>query len=172
MAEPSRTLHNIKDLDMRIAANGDWFYQGSKIERKSLVKLFSTILRLEEDGRYFLQTPVERGEVMVELAPFMALLLSVAGEGDPAQQQLTFTTNVDEEVRVGPDHPLSFAISPVSGEPMAFVEVRNGLKARLNRPVFYQMVDLAQPNATSGALEVWSGGQAFSLAALEAAAPS
>ncbi|MGB1146953.1 MAG: DUF1285 domain-containing protein [Alphaproteobacteria bacterium] len=165
MAEAPRTLHNIKDLDMRIAANGDWFYQGSKIERKSLVKLFSTVLRIEEDGRYFLQTPVERGEVIVELAPFIAQLLSVEGEG--RAQRLIFTTNVEDHVTAGIDNPLTFAVSPVSGEPMAFVDVRNGLKARLNRPVFYQLVDLAVENEDTGALEVWSDGVAFSLAVLE-----
>lgn len=165
MAEAPRTLHNIKDLDMRIAANGDWFYQGSKIERKSLVKLFSTVLRIEEDGRYFLQTPVERGEVIVELAPFIAQLLSVEGEGKA--QRLIFTTNVEDHVTAGTDNPLTFAVSPVSGEPMAFVDVRNGLKARLNRPVFYQLVDLAVENDDTGALEVWSDGVAFSLAVLE-----
>ena len=165
MAEAPRTLHNIKDLDMRIAANGDWFYQGSKIERKSLVKLFSTVLRIEEDGRYFLQTPVERGEVIVELAPFIAQLLSVEGEGKA--QRLIFTTNVEDHVTAGIGKPLTFAVSPVSGEPMAFVDVRNGLKARLNRPVFYQLVDLAVENDDTGALEVWSDGVAFSLAVLE-----
>ena len=165
MANAPRTLHNIKDLDMRIAANGDWFYQGSKIERKSLVKLFSTVLRIEEDGRYFLQTPVERGEVIVELAPFIAQLLSVEGEG--TGQRLIFTTNVEDQVTAGAENPLTFAVSPVSGEPMAFVDVRNGLKARLNRPVFYQLVDLAVKNEKSGSLEVWSDGMAFSLASLE-----
>ena len=79
MAEHPLSFHEIKDLDMRIAANGDWFYRGSRIERKNLVRLFSTILRREEDGRYFLQTPVERGEVLVEKAPFMAVLMDAEG---------------------------------------------------------------------------------------------
>jgi hypothetical protein len=70
MANQIRVLHDIKDLDMRIAANGDWFYRGSKIERQALVRLFSTVLRLEVDGRFFLQTPVERGEVIVEKDAF------------------------------------------------------------------------------------------------------
>ena len=88
-------------------------------------------------------------------------------EGEGKAQRLIFTTNVEDHVTAGIDNPLTFAVSPVSGEPMAFVDVRNGLKARLNRPVFYQLVDLAMENEDTGALEVWSDGVAFSLAVLE-----
>jgi len=167
MADNPLSFHEIKDLDMRIAANGDWFYRGSRIERKNLVRLFSTILRREDDGRYFLQTPVERGEVLVEKAPFMAVLMEVEGEGEA--QKLTLETNVGERFVAGPDHPLSFSLDLDSGEPLPLLDLDRGLTARLSRAVFYQLVDLAVPRGAAGPLEIWSGGVAFSLAALQPA---
>ena len=137
MANQIRVLHDIKDLDMRIAANGDWFYRGSKIERQALVRLFSTVLRLEVDGRFFLQTPVERGEVIVEKTPFIAILLTVEGTG--AAQTLRFETNVGDTVLADASHPLTFTLDPKTGEPFPILEVRDGLTARLNRAVFYQL---------------------------------
>ena len=167
MAEHPLSFHEIKDLDMRIAANGDWFYRGSRIERKNLVRLFSSILRREEDGRYFLQTPVERGEVLVEKAPFMAVLMDAEGEGHA--QKLTFETNVGERFTAGPDYPLSFSLDLDSGEPLPLLALDRGLTARLNRAVFYQLVDLAVARSEEGPLEVWSSGIAFSMAALQPA---
>ena len=165
MANQIRVLHDIKDLDMRIAANGDWFYRGSKIERQALVRLFSTVLRLEVDGRFFLQTPVERGEVIVEKTPFIAILLTAEGTG--AAQTLRFETNVGDTVLADASHPLTFTLDPKTGEPFPILEVRDGLTARLNRAVFYQLVDLAEEDPETGSLQVWSSGQAFSLAGLE-----
>jgi hypothetical protein len=165
MANQIRVLHDIKDLDMRIAANGDWFYRGSKIERQALVRLFSTVLRLEVDGRFFLQTPVERGEVIVEKTPFIAILLTAEGTG--AAQTLRFETNVGDTVLADASHPLTFTLDPKTGEPFPILEVRDGLTARLNRAVFYQLVDLAEEDPETGSLQVWSAGQAFSLAGLE-----
>ena len=166
MTAEIRVPWDIQDLDMRIAANGDWFYRGSKINRAALVKLFSSVLRLEPDGRYFLQTPAERGEVVVEKTPFIAVLMSVEGEGDA--QVLRFETNVGDHVTADADHPLSFTLDPENGEPLPIVEVRNGLTARLNRAVFYQLVDLAETDAETGELRVWSSGEVFSLAGLDA----
>lgn len=170
MTQPIRVPRNIQDLDMRIAANGDWFYQGSKINRKALVRLFASVLRVEADGRYFLQTPAERGEVVVEKTPFIAVLMSVEGSG--REQRLTFETNVGDRVVADADHPLSFTLDAETGEPLPVLLVRDGLTARLNRAVFYQLVDLAVEDPTSGArpetgMVVWSGGQAFSLAGLD-----
>ncbi len=165
MANQIRALHDIKDLDMRIAANGDWFYQGSKIERPALVRLFSTVLRVEPDGRFFLQTPVERGEVIVEKTPFIAILMTVEGSG--TDQTLRFETNVGDSVVADPAHPLSFTLDPETNEPFPVLDVRDGLTARLNRAVFYQLVDLAVEDPESGGLRVWSGGTAFSLAGLD-----
>lgn len=166
MTTEIRVPRDIKDLDMRIAANGDWFYRGSKINREALVRLFSSVLRREADGRFFLQTPAERGEVVVEKTPFIAVLMDVEGEG-PAQT-LRFQTNVGDHVTADADHPLSFTLDAENGEPLPIVEVRDGLTARLNRAVFYQLVDLAETDTETGEMQVRSAGQTFSLAGLEA----
>ena len=60
------------EIDMQIKANGEWFYQGTPIQRHALVKLFSTILRKEEDGHFYLVTPVEKVRIQVEDAPLLA----------------------------------------------------------------------------------------------------
>lgn len=155
------------DLDMRIARDGTWFYRGSPIGRKSLVKLFSTVLRREPDGSYWLVTPVERGRITVEDAPFTAVELTVTGA--VRDQVLTFRTNVDDEVTADAEHPLRVAHNPETGEPSPYIMVRNGLEARLLRPVYYQLVELGEERREGGAAiyGVWSKGQFFSLGSLE-----
>ncbi|MEC8275848.1 MAG: DUF1285 domain-containing protein, partial [Pseudomonadota bacterium] len=106
-------------------------------------------------------------EVLVEKAPFMAVLMEVEGEGEA--QKLTLETNVGERFVAGPDHPLSFSLDLDSGEPLPLLDLDRGLTARLSRAVFYQLVDLAVPRGEDGPLEIWSGGVAFSLAALQPA---
>lgn len=129
------------DLDMRIARDGTWSYRGSPIGRLALVKLFASVLRREPDGCYWLVTPAERGRIEVEDVPFLAVALTVAGEG--RDQRLIFRTNLDEFVTAGPDNPLRMETA-ASGEPAPYILVRNGLDARLARPVFYDLVDLAK----------------------------
>jgi hypothetical protein len=150
------------DLDMRIARDGTWFYRGTPINRLPLVKLFATVLRRDPDGGYSLVTPVERGRVTVEDAPFIAVEVERRGEG--RGQELIFRTNLDEIVTAGPDHPVRVETS-ANGEPMPYLLVRPGLEARLGRPVFYELVDYADAAREAGDPEfgVWSGGIFFSL---------
>lgn len=151
------------DSDMRIAADGTWFYGGTPIERKPLVKLFSSVLRREDDGRYWLVTPVERCRVEVEDAPFVAVELSVSGERQ--QQVLAFRTNLDDWVEAGPEAPLRVELDPESGEPRPYVLVRQGLEARLQRNVYYHLVEAAEPHEVEQRerLGVWSKGRFFPL---------
>jgi hypothetical protein len=150
------------DLDMRIARDGTWFYRGSPITRPRLVKLFASVLRREDDGTYWLVTPVERGRVSVEDAPFVAVELTSEGEG--RNRRLSFRTNLDEIVAAGPDHPLRVDTA-ANGEPAPYILIRPGLEARLNRPVFYQLVDIADAERgdSGGPFGVWSGGMFFDL---------
>ena len=103
---------------MRIARDGAWFYRGSPIGRLPLVKLFASVLRREADGSYWLVTPAERGRIEVEDVPFLAVELTVAGEG--RGQQLIFRTNLDDIVTAGPDHPLRVETA-ASGEPAPYI---------------------------------------------------
>jgi hypothetical protein len=147
---------------MRIARDGTWFYRGSPIGRIALVKLFASVLRRESDGTYWLVTPAERGRIEVEDVPFLAVALTVQGEG--REQQLIFRTNLDDIVTAGPDHPLRVETA-ASGEPTPYILVRVGLEARLTRPVFYDLVDLgsAEQIENESQFGIWSHGRFFRL---------
>jgi len=151
---------------IRIGRDGTWYYRGSAIQRKPLVCLFASILKRGEDGGYWLETPVERGRIEVEDAPFVAVELfwrdCDCGGGAP-RQCLTFRTNLDEMVTADPAHPIRVALCPVTREPRPYVTVRPGLEARISRPVFYELVALAQAEEVDGrqVLGVWSEGIFF-----------
>ena len=112
---------------MRIARDGTWFYHGSPIGRKRLVRLFATVLKREPDGQYYLETPVEKGRIEVEDAPFVAVAVTVSGEGSDAS--LRFRTNLDDEITAGPDCPIRVDRDSLTGEPSPYVMVRDGLEA-------------------------------------------
>lgn len=148
------------DIDMRIARDGTWFYLGTPIGRKPMVRLFSTIIRRDGDD-YFLITPVEKVGITVDDAPFVAVLLEVEGEGE--SQVLRFTTNVEDTVEASAEHPLRVSIDPATQEPAPYVHVRSNLEALIHRNVFYQLVDLAVSREINGQrwLGVWSHGEFF-----------
>jgi len=151
------------DLDMRIARDGTWFYRGSPIARQPLVKLFASVLRREDDGSYWLVTPVERGRIDVEDAPFLAV--EVTSEGSGRERRLSFRTNLDQIVAAGPEHPIRVDTA-ANGEPAPYILVRPGIEARLNRPVFYELVELADAergDGGSGPFGLWSDGMFFDL---------
>ncbi|MFT8243752.1 DUF1285 domain-containing protein [Roseomonas sp. BN140053] len=155
------------DFAMRIARDGTWHYQGSPIGRKELVCLFASVLKREPDGGYVLETPVERGRIVVDDVPFVAVELcwrhcNCAHDGGK-QQCLTFRTNLDEVVTANSEHPIRVEIDPVTGEPSPYILVRPGLEARICRAVFYELVALAEPETLDGrqVLGVWSEGVFF-----------
>ena len=129
------------EMDMRIAADGRWYHEGSPIGRIAMVRLFSSILRLDDDGHHYLVTPVEKVRITVDDCPFVAQLLDVSGEG--SGRQLTFTLNTGETVIAGADNAIEVTTDE-AGQPHPVIEVRHGLKALISRSVFYQMVALAE----------------------------
>ena len=135
------------DLDIRIAADGSWYYLGTPIGRPALVKLFASVLKREGD-RYFLVTPVEKVGIIVEDAPFLAVDLSV--ERDARGSVLHFRTNVDDLVACGLGHALRFAHGPKTGGVKPYLHVRRDLWAKLTRPVFYQLVELGEERDVDG----------------------
>ncbi|WP_390911521.1 DUF1285 domain-containing protein [Pseudosulfitobacter sp. SM2401] len=146
------------DLDMRIARDGTWFYEGTPIGRPGLVKMFSSILK-REDGKYFLVTPVEKVGIIVDDAPFVAIDFDVTGTGE--NQVLTFTTQVDDMAKAGPDLPIRVERDPETGEPSPYVLIRSDLEALIDRKSFYRLVDLGVHH--DGWFGVWSGGQFFGI---------
>jgi uncharacterized protein len=151
------------DFGMRIAADGTWYHEGAPIRRLPLVKLFASVLRREADGTYWLVTPVERGRIAVEDAPFVAVEMQVHGEG--RNQILTFRTNLDDTAEAGESHPIRVEIEPDTEAPHPYVLIKPGLEARLSRAVFYQLVELASEEPVDGKLSlgVWSRGRFFPL---------
>lgn len=156
------------DFHMRIGRDGTWYYRGSPIHRLPLVRLFATVLRREDDGSYWLVTPVERGSIVVEDAPFVAVDVDrvPAASGMPEDTQLIFRTNLGETVVAGPLHPIRVTVDPDTDEPRPYVLVRDGLEALITRAMFYRLVDMAEErvSATGGyELGVWSEQQFFPL---------
>jgi uncharacterized protein len=139
------------DIDMRIAADGTWFYMGSPIGRAPLVQLFASILRRDED-RFVLVTPVERVGIKVDDAPFLAVEMSLShASGAPV---LTFRTNVEDFVSVDREHPLRF--EPGASEGLKpYVLVRGGLWALVKRALFYDLAALGESAEWAG--ESWFG---------------
>ena len=145
------------EIDMKIAADGRWFYRGGAIEREALVRLFASILRREPDGRHVLVTPVERLGIEVEDAPFVAV--EVAIEGDGEDRLLTFRTNAGDIVAAGPEHPMRFEAEEGTGGLKPYLLVRGGLEALATRAVQLELVGLA--NEEDGVAGLWSGGAFF-----------
>jgi len=143
------------DSEMRIARDGSWFHQGSPIGRPAMVRLFSTILRREPDGGFVLVTPVEKLDIAVEDAPFVAVELRSEGEGDA--RNLAFRLNTGDLVIAGPEHRLRLEQGP-----HPYLEVRAGLDALVARPVYYELAELALAEGAAPP-GLWSGGVFFPL---------
>ena len=154
------------DLNIRIDREGTWFYYDTPIGRMELVRLFSSVLHKDHDDCYWLLTPAEKGKIIVEDAPFMAVELSVRGQGE--SQSLNFRTNIDEVVQASLTHPLRFLVNPETEEPSPYILVRENLEAKLTRSVFYQLVDLGVERwvLNKHKFGVWSNGFFFEIGQL------
>jgi hypothetical protein len=155
------------EIDIRIGRDGRWRHEGSPIGRDALVRLFSTVLRKDPDG-FYLVTPVEKLKITVEDAPFIAVQVDRVGEG------LRFLTNVGDWVEAGPDHAIRVETDAATGEPAPYIHVRGALEARMTRPVFYELVEMAEVEADStpggSSLILRSHGVPFSLGSVDAEA--
>ena len=129
------------EIDIVIRRDGRWLHEGAPIGREALVRLFSTVLRKDPDG-FHLVTPVEKMRITVEDAPFIATRVDRVGE------TLKFQTNVGDEVEAGPENAIRVEIGE-DGEPRPYVHVRRGLEALIARPVFYELVEMAEERDTA-----------------------
>lgn len=153
------------EIDILIARDGTWHHEGTPIARPEIVRLFSTILRKDVDG-YSLVTPAERMRIRVEDVPFVAVLLDTEDSG--RAQKLTFTTNVGDRVTADGDHPIRVETRGEAGEAVPYIHVRDGLEARISRPVFYELAEMAvtekdPQTKVPKILGVWSRGHFFVL---------
>lgn len=175
----SRPPRECGPLPFLIQRDGSWLYQGTPIRRKPMVCLFASVIRRDENGRYRLETPAERGEIEVEDVPFVAVELEWRGSG--REQVLAFRTNVDEIICAGPDNLLQVDWDRVrSGGDCAaipYLTVRHGdgahpIQARVSRAVYYELVALAVEGRRHGepCLGVWSQHRFFPIGPLMEAA--
>ena len=167
-AKPRRVPVECGDLPFLIKRDGTWLYRGTPINRKELVCLFSSVIKREADGSFWLETPAERGKIEVEDAPFVAVELGWTGDGP--DQVLSFRLNTDQMVTAGPEHAIRVAHDLLTCEPTPYLHVRDGagsapVEARIGRAVYYELVALAVPGTIRGrrVLGVWSQGRFFSL---------
>jgi hypothetical protein len=151
---PERCGHS----GMRIARDGTWYHEGTPIGRPAMVRLFSTVLRREPDGRHVLVTPAEKLDIEVESTPFRAVEMSSEGEG--RERRIAFRLDSGDAIILGPDHPLS--IIETDGGLSPRLAVRHGLEAELTRPVYYEVAELALAGGDNPP-GVWSSGVFFPL---------
>lgn len=144
------------DSEMRIAADGTWYHMGSPIGRPAMVRLFSTVLRREEDGSHVLVTPFEKLAIEVEVTPFRAIAMTSEGAGD--RRRIAFELDSGDAVIAGPDHPLTFEQDEHGPSPR--LAVRHGLEAILARPVYYELAQLALAEGHDPP-GLWSNGAFF-----------
>ena len=129
------------DIDMHILRNGKWTYMGSEIKRPAMIKLFSNIIRLDDDGHYYLVTPVEKVRIKVDDVPFVAVSMNKIE--DEGVSYLSFTTNVQDEIILSKENPIEIVISD-NDEPSPYITIRNNLKALISRSVYYDLINMAE----------------------------
>lgn len=156
-------------IDIRIDRDGYWFYQGERIRRDAIVRLFAGILRRDDDG-YVLVTPVERLLIRVDDVPFIAVdfevrgasaapaLCTVADSGAVPQTDLLFTTNVGDLVLADGLHPIWLG---GDDQQTPYIRVRDRLDARISRSAYYRLLEHAV--VVDESAQLCSGGTTFTL---------
>ena len=129
------------EIDMHILRNGKWTYMGSEIKRPAMIKLFSNIIRLDDDGHYYLVTPVEKVRIKVDDVPFIAV--SMKKIKDKGVCCLSFMTNVQDEVTLSKENPIEIVIND-NNEPSPYILIRKNLKALISRSVYYDLINIAE----------------------------
>lgn len=133
------------EMDLCIEADGRWVHEGAVITRPRLVRLLSTILRREDDGAYYLVTPIEKQRISVADHPFFV----VDAEHDEARGEWWLITNVGDRLVLNSEHRLTLSDTP-EGVTVPEVPVRFGLSARLGRNVYYRLVEAAEQRLAEG----------------------
>lgn len=151
-----------QQFDIRIAADGRWFHEGKEIRRIELIKLFATVLLRDEEGDYWLATPVEKGRIIVDDAPFVICEMLFMAGSNPQSNEIHFRTNLDETVALDAAHPILLRPGDHTQDLRPYIELRDGLLAKLSRPVYYQLAEYAE-QGLDGKLGIWSHNQFFAL---------
>jgi hypothetical protein len=148
-----------ENVDMRIDREGKWYFMNSPIGRERMVKLFSRVLRLDDDGFYYLVTPIEKIKLLVEDKPFLIIDYSIKEINN--SQVISFITNTHDEFELSPSHPLRVETDKNSLEPSPYVLVRTNLEGLISRNIYYKLEDIAVES--EGNLGIWSKGHFFQI---------
>ena len=141
---------------MSIARDGTWYHENAPIRRDSMVRLFSTILRREADGRHVLVTPAEKLDIDVECTAFRAVEMHSEGEG--LSRRIALRLDSGDAVILGPRHALTLLDTGAGPSPR--IHVRHGLEAEISRSVFYELAQIALEEGADPP-GVWSDGAFF-----------
>ena len=144
----------LEDFEIHIASDGRWFHQGGEIKRISIVKLFASVLSLDNDGKYWLTTPSEKGEITVEDAPFIIVKLNLLKSGGKARPKLQMVDNIERKFIVDSSHSVFFRNNK-NKEQIPYLNLNDGLTAKINRPVYYELMNMVTKNS-KGDIGVWS----------------
>ena len=144
----------LEDFEIHIASDGRWFHQGGEIKRISIVKLFASVLSLDNDGKYWLTTPSEKGEITVEDAPFIIVKLNLLKSGGKARPKLQMVDNIERKFIVDSSHSVFFRKNK-NKEQIPYLNLNDGLTAKINRPVYYELMNMVTKNS-KGDIGVWS----------------
>ncbi len=147
-------LPKLEKFEIHIASDGRWFHQGGEIKRISIVKLFASVLSLDIDGKYWLTTPSEKGEITVEDAPFIIVKLNLLkGEGK-IKPKIEMIDNIERKFIVGSSHSVFFKKNK-KNEQIPYLNLTDGLTAKISRPVYYELMNMVTHNS-NGYMGVWS----------------
>jgi hypothetical protein len=151
---PERCGHS----GMRIARDGTWHHEGTPIRRPEMVRLFSTVLRREPDGRHVLVTPAEKLDVEVDATAFRAV--EMRSDGDGRDRRIVFRLDSGDALVLDAEHPLGIVTTGAGPSPRLLV--RHGLEAELTRAVYYELAELALAEGANPP-GIWSCGTFFPL---------
>jgi len=152
-----------QNVDMKISRDGKWYFMNSPIGRERMVRLFSKVLRYDDDGNYYLVTPVEKIKLEVEDKPFLVIDFRIDNIGK--DQIIYFETNTNDIFQLNTDHPLRVTVNKTSNEPSPYVLVRSNLEGLISRNIFYKLVDISVNETINGITRqgIWSNNSFFSL---------
>ncbi len=145
----------IGEMDLVIDKQQKWFHEGDPFKRDDLVKLLSSVMRVD-DAEYFLVTPSEKMKIQVEDVPFAIVSVINSDKNAP----IRLLTNTEQLIPL--DHECDWELRTFEGIQLPYVRVRADLWARVNRAVFYQLVELAELDEDNEML-IHSAGKTFSL---------
>ena len=149
----------IKKFPIKIKSNGEWLYQNTLIKKKTLIKLFSSVLVADEKGNFYLETPAEKGKIEVEDSPFV--ITSFVIKGLNKNQEIIFKTNIDEEIVLSKKNSLFYKKYKQSFIP--YVVIRKNINAKILRSVYYQLINKFINKNTKKELKIKSKGYEFIL---------